>query len=62
MTSTACQLAWALALVLLPVLFIAWLIETDRDRAIRWRDAGMSQACIAERLGCSRYRVRKLLA
>ena len=62
MTSTACLLAWALALVLLPVLFLAWLAETDRERAQRWRDAGMSQACIAERLGCSRYRVRKLLA
>ena len=62
MTSTACLLAWALALILLPVLFLAWLAETDRDRAMRWRDAGMSQAHIAERLGCSRYRVRKLLA
>lgn len=61
MTTTACLLAWALALVLLPVLFIAWLIETDRDRATRWHAAGMSQARIADRLGVSRYRVRKLL-
>lgn len=62
MTSAACLVAWALLLVLLPILFIAWLIETDTDRARRWRSYGMSQARIAERLGISRYRVRKLLA
>lgn len=62
MTTTACLLAWALALVLLPVLFIAWLIETDRDRAQRWRRDGLSQRAIATRLNCTTYRVRKLLA
>ena len=62
MTTTACLLAWALALLLLPVLFLAWLIETDRDRARRWRAAGMSQRAIATRLDCTTYRVRKLLA
>ena len=62
MTSTACLLAWAIALILLPVLFLAWLVETDRDRARRWRQTGMSQRAIASRLGCSTYRVRKLLA
>lgn len=61
MTSTACLLAWALALLLLPVLFIAWLLETDTDRARRWRAAGHSQQRIADRLGISRYKVRKLL-
>lgn len=61
MTSTACLLAWALCLVLLPVLFIAWLTETDRDRVQRWRAQGMSQQRIADRLGISRYRVKKLL-
>lgn len=62
MTTTACLLAWALALLLLPALFIAHLIETDRERAQRWRAAGLSQRAIATRLNCSTYRVRKLLA
>lgn len=62
MTTTTCLLAWALALLLLPALFLAWLLETDRDRATRWREAGWSQQRIADRLGVSRYKVRKLLA
>jgi DNA-binding CsgD family transcriptional regulator len=62
MTTISCLLAWALAAVLLPVLLLAWLTETDRERARRWRRSGCSQARIAERLGCSRHRVRKLLA
>ncbi len=62
MTTATCLMAWALALLLLPALFIAHLIETDRERAQRWRDAGMTQAAIAAKLGISRYRLRKLLA
>jgi hypothetical protein len=61
MTSTTCLLAWALVLVLLPVLFLAWLLETRTERIRRWRAAGMSQAAIATRLGISRYQVRKAL-
>lgn len=61
MTSTACLLAWALALLLLPILFLAWLTETDKDRARRWRASGLSQQRIADRLGISRHKVRKLL-
>jgi len=60
--TTTCLLAWALALVLLPVLFLAWLTESDQDRARRWRRAGLSQQRIADRLGCSRWKVRQLLA
>lgn len=60
--TTTCLLAWALALLLLPVLFLAWLTESDRQRARRWRRSGLSQQRIADRLGCSRYRVRQLLA
>jgi DNA-binding CsgD family transcriptional regulator len=60
---TICTLiAWTLALLLLPVLFMAWLLETDTDRARRWRADGWSQQRIADRLGLSRYKVRKLLA
>ena len=60
--TTTCLLAWALALVLLPLIFLAWLTESDRQRARRWRQAGATQQAIADRLGCSRYRVRQLLA
>jgi len=60
--TTTCLAAWALALLLLPVLFIAWFIETDQDRARRWRRSGLSQQRIAERLGCSRWKVRQMLA
>lgn len=62
MATTTCLLAWALAILLLPVLFIAWLTETDQDRARRWRRQGMSQARIADQLGVTRYRVRLMLA
>ena len=61
MTAT-CLLAWALALLLVPVLLLAWILENPRDRARRWRRAGLSQQRIADRLGCSRYQARKLLA
>ena len=60
---TICTLiAWTLALLLLPVLLMAWLLESRTERARRWRAAGWSQQRIADHLGCSRYQVRKLLA
>ena len=52
----------AAALLLLPVLFICWLLESRTDRARRWRAAGLTQQAIADRLGCSRTTVRRLLA
>jgi hypothetical protein len=53
---------WAiLALLLLPVLFLAWLTESNRERAQRLRRAGWSQQRIADHLGVTRYRVRVLL-
>jgi len=57
-----CLAAWALALLLLPVLLLAWTLETKRDRARRWRRSGVSHREVARRLGCSRHRVIKLLA
>ena len=60
---TICTLiAWTLALLLLPILFLAWATESRTDRARRWRAAGWSQQRIADRLGCSRYQVRRMLA
>ena len=60
--TTTCFAATALALLLLPILLLSWILETDRDRARRWRRAGLSQQRIADQLGCSRWRVRQLLA
>ena len=59
--TTTCLLAWALALLLLPVLFIAWLLETQPERIRRMRAAGMTQTAIATRLGISTYKVRRAL-
>lgn len=62
MTTITCLAATALALMLIPFLVILWLTETRRQRAKRWRSYGWSQQRIAERLGCSRTTVRRLLA
>ena len=61
-TMTTCVLAWAVALLLLPIVFILWATESRTDRARRWRAAGMSQQAIADRLGVSRSTVRRMLA
>jgi DNA-binding CsgD family transcriptional regulator len=62
MTAISCALLWALTPLLIVLVAIAWATETNRDRARRWRRQGLSQQRIAERLGCSRWRVRQLLA
>ena len=59
--SITCIAAWALALLLLPVLILLWATETRTQRIRRWRNQGMTQKAIAERLGCSLYQVRKAL-
>jgi len=60
MTTTA--LATLLALLLLPVLVILWATESREQRARRWRRDGWTQQRIADRLGCSRSTVRRMLA
>jgi AraC-like DNA-binding protein len=60
--SIACLTAWAVALLLLPLLVLAWATESRQQRARRWRRDGLTQQAIAERLGCSRTTVRRLLA
>ena len=60
--TTTCLAAWALALLLLPLLILLWALETRTDRARRWRRQGLTQQAIANRLGCSRSTVRRLLA
>ena len=55
-------LAILLALLLLPVLIILWATEDRTQRARRWRRDGLTQQAIADRLGCSRTTVRRMLA
>ena len=51
-----------LALLLLPLLVLLWATESRQRRAVRLRSYGWSQQRIADRLGCSRTTVRRLLA
>ena len=59
--SITCIAAWTLALLLLPILVLLWATESREQRARRWRRQGMTQQAIADRLGCSRSTVRRLL-
>jgi IS30 family transposase len=59
MTTILCTF---LVLLLLPALFLLWLTESRQQRARRWRRDGWTQQRIADRLGCSRTTVRRLLA
>ena len=49
------------ALILLPLLVLLWASESRQQRARRWRRSGLTQQAIADRLGCSRSTVRRLL-
>jgi hypothetical protein len=60
--SITCITAWALALLLLPLVVLFWVTESRQQRARRWRSYGLTQQVIADRLGCSRTTVRRLLA
>jgi hypothetical protein len=53
MATTACLLAWAAALLLLPVLVLLWATESRHTRIQRWRRNGQTWAVIADRLGCA---------
>jgi DNA invertase Pin-like site-specific DNA recombinase len=60
--STPCLLAWAVAILLLPVLILLWLTESRQQRAKRWRRDGATQQAIADRMGVSRTTIRRWLA
>ena len=62
MTTVTCLLATLLAVITVPLLILYLVTESRPQRARRWRRAGMTQARIAERLGCSRTTVRRMLA
>jgi DNA-binding transcriptional regulator LsrR (DeoR family) len=57
-----CLLAWAVALLLLPLIVILWATESRAQRIRRLSRTGASQRAIAQRLGCSRYAVQRALA
>jgi len=58
----SCIAAWVAVLLLLPVLILLIATETRQQRARRWRSYGWTQQRIADRLGCSRTTVRRMLA
>ena len=51
-----------LALLIIPVLFLAWVFETQPERIHRLHRSGWSQRRIADHLGITRHRVRCALA
>lgn len=59
--SITCLAAWVAVCILLPILVLCWATESRQQRARRWRQGGLTQQAIADRLGCSRTTVRRLL-
>ena len=59
--SITCLAAWVAVFVFLPIVVLLWATESRQQRARRWRQAGLTQQVIADRLGCSRSTVRRLL-
>ena len=62
MTTTLCLLATILAIPTIPLVLLLYITENRQQRARRWRAAGWTQQRIADRLGCSRTTVRRMLA
>jgi DNA invertase Pin-like site-specific DNA recombinase len=59
--SITCLAAWVAVFVFLPIVILLWATESRQQRARQWRQAGLTQQAIADRLGCSRSTVRRLL-
>lgn len=62
MSVVLCCLFWALLPLLIAFEVLGRLTDTRAERARRMASRGLSQRVIAERLNCSRYRVRLALA
>jgi DNA-binding IclR family transcriptional regulator len=62
MTTITCLAATVLAVLTIPLLILYLLTESRPQRVRRWRRSGMTQQAIADRLGCSRTTVRRMLA
>jgi hypothetical protein len=54
-----CAAAWALALLLLPLIVIWNLTESRHTKIRRWRQQGQTWQAIATRLGCSPTTARR---
>jgi ParB-like chromosome segregation protein Spo0J len=59
--SITCLAAWVAVFVFLPIVVLLWATESRTTRARRWRQAGLTQQAIADRLSCSRSTVRRML-
>jgi hypothetical protein len=59
--SVTCLAAWVAVFVFLPLVILFWATESRQQRARRWRKDGLTQQVIADRLGCSRSTVQRLL-
>ena len=59
--SITCLAAWVAVFVFLPIVVLLWATESRQQRARRWRQGGLTQQAIADRLSCSRSTVRRLL-
>ena len=55
-------MAWAAVLIVLPVLILLWLTESQEQRISRLSRKGWSQRRIAAHVGTTRWQVRKCLA
>ena len=59
--SFTCLAAWVLALLLFPILLLAWATESDPERIRRLHRQGRSQRNIAQHMGISRHKVARVL-
>lgn len=59
--SIPCIAAWAVALLLLPLIVLAWAAESREQRVKRLRRQGWTQQRIADHLLISRSTVRRIL-
>ena len=55
-------MAWAAVLIVLPVLVLLWLTESQEQRIRRFSRKGMSQRQLAAHFGTTRWQVRVALA
>jgi hypothetical protein len=63
MLATNALLLWKLAAVILVVIAVFDLLTMSKERRIKlYSHQGLSQQSIADRLGISRYQVRKALS
>ena len=62
MTNPICLLAWALALITIPVILLLQATESRPFKIRRWRKQGLTWKSIATKLGCSQSTARRWAA